>query len=47
MINDGYKSAVVALPDTILYETTRRLIDCGFERILLEKPGCQKSKEYL
>ncbi len=45
IIGEGYKSAVVSLPDNILYKNTMEIIEEGFKEILLEKPGALHSWE--
>lgn len=42
-VADGYKVALVALPDTMLYPHTDKILDAGFERIMIEKPGSLNS----
>ena len=44
MKND-YKVAIVALPDTMLYEHTDKILNHGYERIMIEKPGSTKSAD--
>ena len=41
----GYKYAIVSLPDNMLYKQTDMIIDAGFERIMVEKPGSRNSFE--
>lgn len=43
-VSDGYDVALVALPDHMLYDHTAKIIDSGFKRILVEKPGSQTSE---
>jgi len=42
---EGYRVAVVALPDKMCFSHCKSLIDCGFKRIMVEKPGCQNGDE--
>lgn len=42
---EGYKAAIVALPDHLCYKHCKSLIDCGFKKILVESPGGQDGDE--
>ena len=44
-VNDGYNVALVALPDHMLFDHTLKIIDAGFKRIMVEKPGSQTSEQ--
>ena len=41
----GYKVAIVALPDRMCFAHCKDMIEAGFERILVEKPGCKNVEE--
>lgn len=41
----GYKVAIVALPDRMCFQHCKDMIEAGFERILVEKPGCKNVEE--
>ena len=41
----GYKVACVALPDKMCFDHCKQLIETGFERIMVEKPGCKNGDE--
>lgn len=41
----GFKVAIVALPDKMCFDHCKQLIDTGFERIMVEKPGCKDGDE--
>ena len=41
----GYKVAIVALPDKMCFAHCKAMIEAGFERILVEKPGCKNVDE--
>jgi predicted dehydrogenase len=43
-VNDGFDVALVALPDHMLFDHTMKVLDSGFKRILVEKPGSQNSE---
>ena len=45
VIADGYDVCVVSLPDTMLFDHTKRIMEAGFKRILLEKPGSTNSDD--
>lgn len=42
----GYKVAIVAIPDRLCFAHCKELIEVGFERILLEKPGARNLEEF-
>mmetsp|Transcript_6506 Transcript_6506/g.7439 ORF Transcript_6506/g.7439 Transcript_6506/m.7439 type:complete len:313 (-) Transcript_6506:187-1125(-) len=44
-VADGFKYAIVALPDNMLYPHTDKILDAGFERVLIEKPGSLNSED--
>jgi predicted dehydrogenase len=44
-VADGYKVAVVALPDHMLFPHCDKILDAGFERIMVEKPGALNSAD--
>jgi predicted dehydrogenase len=42
----GYKYAVVAVPaDKMVFERTMRVLEAGYERVLIEKPGAMNPEE--
>ena len=41
----GYKVAIVALPARMCFAHCKDMIEAGFERILVEKPGCVDAEE--
>lgn len=41
----GYKVAVVALPDKMCFAHCKEMIETGYERLMVEKPGCQNADE--
>mmetsp|Transcript_29749 Transcript_29749/g.36738 ORF Transcript_29749/g.36738 Transcript_29749/m.36738 type:complete len:313 (+) Transcript_29749:68-1006(+) len=44
-VADGYKIAIVALPDNMLFPHTYKILDAGFERVMMEKPGSLNSSD--
>ena len=44
--SQGFDTAIVSLPDTILYDKTNKMLDSGFYKtIMLEKPGAVNSHD--
>ena len=41
----GYKVAIVSLQSTMCLAHCKDMIEVGFEKILLEKPGCKNAQE--
>ena len=39
VVADGYKVCIIALPENIIYAHTDIILDAGYERIMIEKPG--------
>ena len=44
-VADGYKVAIIALPDHMLFPHTDKILDAGFERLMIEKPGSLNSAD--
>mmetsp|Transcript_62853 Transcript_62853/g.86929 ORF Transcript_62853/g.86929 Transcript_62853/m.86929 type:complete len:177 (+) Transcript_62853:278-808(+) len=47
MVSQGYKTAMVATPESKLNPMARKLINSGFSRILVEKPASLNSSELI
>lgn len=45
VLEDGYQSAIVSTLIPLSYEYTCRLIEAGFKKILIEKPGAINANE--
>ena len=45
VVADGYKVAIIALPDHMLYPHTDKILDAGYERLMTEKPGSLNSAD--
>ena len=44
-VRQGFLMAIVALPDHMLFHHSDQILDAGFVRIMIEKPGSMKSEE--
>lgn len=47
LVSQGFKTALIAIPDTKLNPMARKAIDSGFSRLLVEKPASMNSSELI
>jgi predicted dehydrogenase len=45
VVADGYKVGIIALPDHMLFPHTDKILDAGYERLMIEKPGSLDSAD--
>lgn len=45
LVNSGYDSCIISIPETVAAKEAIRAIESGFKRILLDKPGASSSSE--
>lgn len=45
LVNDGYESCIISIPETFAAKETIRAMEAGFKKILLDKPGAPSSSE--
>jgi predicted dehydrogenase len=43
--SEGYKVGIIALPDNMLFAHTDKILDAGYERLMIEKPGSMNSAD--
>lgn len=44
-VEKGFLVALVSLPDFMLFPHTDKILDAGFSRVMVEKPGSMKSED--